>query len=183
MLIAQLSDVPQGCSNQGLVDSNALREILVGLRFPTSSFLATTMIERTCEGVLRPRVSAEPWSVALLHHPPFVCGIRTWTSTAISRRRNCGRSSSDSTTSRWCSAGTCTIDAQALGEYVVCACPSTATAIDLRLLTSAEPASHVGPRACMLHVWMNGNGWSVHTSQIGHFDGLIRSRDSTTKRL
>jgi len=62
---------------------------------------------------------------------------------------------------------------------VVCACPSTATEIDLRLLTSAEPASHVGPRACMLHVWDERNGWSVTPVRSATSTGLIRSRDST----
>ena len=43
--------------------------------------------------------------------------------------------------------------------------------IDLRLLTFAESASHVGPRACMLHVWAEWDGLVSHTSQIRHFEG------------
>jgi len=42
-VIAQLSDPShRDALTQGLVDSNALREISSGSRFPTSSFLATT---------------------------------------------------------------------------------------------------------------------------------------------
>jgi Icc protein len=54
---------------------------------------------------------------------------------------------------------------------VICACPSTATEIDLRLAASAQPSSHDGPRACMLHLWDERDGLISHTSQIGDFAG------------
>jgi 3',5'-cyclic-AMP phosphodiesterase len=111
-------------------------------------------------------------TLLMLHHPPFVCGIPYMDEyryfeegelrAVIERFDNvemvlCGHVHR-SMLKRW-------------ANTVVCACPSTATEIDLRLLTSAEPASHVGPRACMLHLWDERNGLVSHTSQIGHFEG------------
>jgi len=108
----------------------------------------------------------------MLHHPPFVSGIPYMDEyryfeegglrAVIERFDNvemvlCGHVHR-SMLKRW-------------ANTVVCACPSTATEIDLRLLTSAEPASHVGPRACMLHLWNERDGLVSHTSQIGHFEG------------
>jgi 3',5'-cyclic AMP phosphodiesterase CpdA len=111
-------------------------------------------------------------TLLMLHHPPFVCGIPYMDQyryfeegelrAVIERFDNvemvlCGHAHR-SMLKRW-------------ANTVVCACPSTATEIDPRLLTSAEPASHVGPRACMVHVWDERDGLVSHTSQIGHFEG------------
>lgn len=57
------------------------------------------------------------------------------------------------------------------GGTVVCACPSTTTEIALRLDPRARPQSHVGPRACMLHLFNETHGFVSHTSQIGRFAG------------
>jgi 3',5'-cyclic AMP phosphodiesterase CpdA len=108
----------------------------------------------------------------MLHHPPFVCGIsyldeyRYFEGAAlravIERFDNveivlCGHVHR-AMLRRW--AGT-----------VICSCPSTATEIDLRLVASAPPSSHDGPRAIMLHDWNEGDGLISHTSQIGGFAG------------
>lgn len=53
---------------------------------------------------------------------------------------------------------------------VICSSPSTTTQIDLKL-TDPQPSSHVGPRACMLHLWDADDGLISHTSHIGGFDG------------
>lgn len=53
---------------------------------------------------------------------------------------------------------------------VICASPSTTTQIDL-VLAGSQPSSHVGPRACMLHLWDDDHGLISHISHIGHFDG------------
>jgi 3',5'-cyclic AMP phosphodiesterase CpdA len=54
---------------------------------------------------------------------------------------------------------------------VACSCPSTTTEIDLQLNPLARPQSHVGPRACMLHLFDAGHGFVSHVSQIGKFAG------------
>lgn len=57
------------------------------------------------------------------------------------------------------------------GGTIVCACPSTATQIALRLRPDAEPASYAEPPACLLHCWRPGMPMITHTSYIGRFDG------------
>ncbi|TPG36946.1 phosphodiesterase [Mycolicibacterium hodleri] len=111
-------------------------------------------------------------TLIMLHHPPFVCGIPYMDEyryfdgdslRAVVERFNnvdvvlCGHVHR-SMSRRW-------------ARTVICACPSTATEIDLRLAASAPPASHDGPRACMLHLWTEGEGLISHTSQIGDFAG------------
>ena len=111
-------------------------------------------------------------TLVMLHHPPFVCGIpyldeyRYFDGAAlrgvIERFDNvelvlCGHVHR-AMLKRW--AGT-----------VICACPSTATQIDLALVASAQPSSHSGPRAFMLHLWDEHAGLISHTSQIGEFEG------------
>ena len=54
---------------------------------------------------------------------------------------------------------------------VAIACPSTATEIALRLDPQAQPASWLGPRACMLHLWDPQQGLVSHTSYIGRHPG------------
>ena len=50
--------------------------------------------------------------------------------------------------------------------------PSTATEIDLQLAADAQqPQSHMGPRACMLHLWDESHGLISHLSHIGVFAG------------
>lgn len=53
----------------------------------------------------------------------------------------------------------------------ICACPSTTTQIDLQLAPSAQPSSHAGPRAAMLHLWDERNGLISHATAIGDFAG------------
>ncbi|MET0703036.1 MAG: phosphodiesterase [Mycobacterium sp.] len=111
-------------------------------------------------------------TLLMLHHPPFSCGIPYMDQyryfdgdalAAVVRRFDnieivlCGHVHRSMLT-RW-------------ANTVVSSCPSTATEIDLRLLPSAESASHIGPRACMLHLWTERDGLVSHTSQIGDFDG------------
>jgi Icc protein len=111
-------------------------------------------------------------TLLMLHHPPFSCGIpymdeyRYFDGDAmgavVKQFDNieivlCGHVHRSMLT-RW-------------ANTVVSSCPSTATEIDLRLTPSAQPASHVGPRACMLHLWTERDGLVSHTSQIGDFDG------------
>jgi 3',5'-cyclic AMP phosphodiesterase CpdA len=111
-------------------------------------------------------------TLLMLHHPPFACGIpymdeyRYFDGDAlgavVKRFDNveivlCGHVHRSMLT-RW-------------ANTVVCACPSTVTEIDLRLADSAQPASHIGPRACMLHLWNERDGLVSHISQIGDFEG------------
>jgi 3',5'-cyclic AMP phosphodiesterase CpdA len=111
-------------------------------------------------------------TLLMLHHPPFACGIpyldeyRYFDGAALRavvRRFDnieivlCGHVHRSMLT-RW-------------ANTVVCACPSTTTEIDLRLAVDAQPASHIGPRACMVHLWTERDGLVSHTSQIGEFDG------------
>lgn len=115
--------------------------------------------------------TAKP-TLLMLHHPPFACGIpyldeyRYFDGDALGaivRRFDnieivlCGHVHRSMLT-RW-------------AKTVVCACPSTATEIDLRLAAAAQPGSHIGPRACMVHLWTEHDGLVSHTSQIGDFDG------------
>jgi 3',5'-cyclic-AMP phosphodiesterase len=111
-------------------------------------------------------------TVVMLHHPPFACGIpyldkymcrRPEQLAAVVARFDhvervlCGHVHR-SIQLRW--AGT-----------LVCACPSTATQIALRLTADAAPASYAEPPACLLHWWRPGTGMITHTSYIGRFDG------------
>ncbi len=111
-------------------------------------------------------------TLVMLHHPPFVSGIGYMDeyryfdgaelAAVVKQFDNieivlCGHVHRSMLT-RW-------------ANTVVCACPSTATEIDLQLAESAQPASHLGPRACMLHLWDPRHGLISHTSQIGDFDG------------
>jgi hypothetical protein len=57
------------------------------------------------------------------------------------------------------------------GEDLETAMPGTTTEIALRLDPRACPQSHVGPRACMLHLFDETHGFVSHTSQIGRFAG------------
>lgn len=111
-------------------------------------------------------------TLLMLHHPPFVSGIDFMDQyryfegadlrAVVERVDNveivlCGHVHR-SMLKRW-------------ANTVVCACPSTATEIDLSLTPSAEPSSHGGPRGCMLHLWDEREGLTSHTSQIGVFAG------------
>jgi 3',5'-cyclic AMP phosphodiesterase CpdA len=111
-------------------------------------------------------------TVVMLHHPPFVCGIpymdsyRYFEAAALERVLSgfgnvelvlCGHVHRPMLR-RW--AGS-----------VVCACPSTTTEIALRLAPDAQPASYLGPPACMLHLWDPAQGMLSHTSYIGAFEG------------
>jgi Icc protein len=111
-------------------------------------------------------------TMLMLHHPPFACGIPYMDeyryfegdqlAAVVKGFDNieivlCGHVHRSMLT-RW-------------ANTVVSACPSTATEIDLQLTASAQPASHLGPRACMLHLWTERGGLVSHTSQIGDFDG------------
>ena len=108
----------------------------------------------------------------IMHHPPFACGIpyldkymcrgASRLAGIISRFSNvervlCGHVHRPMQL-RW--AGT-----------IVCACPSTATQIALRLRPDAAPASYCEPPACLLHWWQPGTAMITHTSYIGRFDG------------
>jgi 3',5'-cyclic-AMP phosphodiesterase len=123
---------------------------------------------------LEATLSADPVkpTLLMLHHPPFSCGIPYMDQyryfegdamAAVVRRFDniemvlCGHVHRSMLT-RW-------------ANTVVCSCPSTATEIDLQLLPSAQSASHVGPRAAMLHLWTERDGLVSHTSQIGDYDG------------
>lgn len=111
-------------------------------------------------------------TLLVLHHPPFTSGIDVMDQyryvegaqlrAVVERATNveivlCGHVHRSMVT-RW-------------ANTVVCSCPSTATAIDLRLVASAPPSSHAAPRGCMLHLWDERHGLVSHTSQIGTFDG------------
>ena len=54
---------------------------------------------------------------------------------------------------------------------VVIPSPSPAPEIALRLDPKAQPASWMGPRACMLHLWDEAQGLVSHTSYIGSYPG------------
>lgn len=111
-------------------------------------------------------------TVVMLHHPPFVCGIPYMDTYRYLRPEPLARIISAfgnvhlvlcghvhrAMLRRW--AGT-----------VVCACPSTTTEIALQLAPDAQPASFMGPPACMLHLWDEAHGMVSHTSYIGSFPG------------
>ena len=111
-------------------------------------------------------------TVIIMHHPPFACGIpyldkymcrgAPRLAETVARFDNiervlCGHVHRPMQL-RW--AGT-----------IVCACPSTATQIALRLRPDAAPASYCEPPACLLHWWQPGTAMITHTSYIGRFDG------------
>jgi 3',5'-cyclic AMP phosphodiesterase CpdA len=111
-------------------------------------------------------------TVLMMHHPPFVTGIpyldrygcleSDKLASVVERFSNveivlCGHVHRPMLR-RW-------------GGTVVCACPSTTTEIALRLDPNATPQSHVGPRACMLHLFDEEHGFVSHASQIGEFLG------------
>ncbi|XAH23937.1 phosphodiesterase [Xylophilus sp. GW821-FHT01B05] len=123
---------------------------------------------------LQATLAADPGkpTVVMLHHPPFVSGIpymdsyRYFEAAALERVLRgfgnvelvlCGHVHRPMLR-RW--AGS-----------VVCACPSTTTEIALRLAPGAQPASYLGPPACMLHLWDPAQGMLSHTSYIGAFEG------------
>jgi 3',5'-cyclic-AMP phosphodiesterase len=54
---------------------------------------------------------------------------------------------------------------------IAIACPSTTTEIALQLRAESEPRSHLGPPACMLHLWSAAHGLVSHTSFIGNYPG------------
>jgi 3',5'-cyclic-AMP phosphodiesterase len=121
------------------------------------------------EGVLA-RDPSKP-TIVMLHHPPFVSGISYMDEyryfdgaqlrSVIERFGNieivlCGHVHRPMV-KRW-------------ANTVICTSPSTTTQIDLKL-ASSEPSSHVGPRACMLHLWDADHGLVSHSSHIGDVDG------------
>ncbi len=111
-------------------------------------------------------------TLLLMHHPPFLSGISyldgcryleddalaaVIRSTSNIEAVLCGHVHR-SMVRRW--AGT-----------IVIACPSTTTEIALRLGDQSEPASYLGPSACMLHLWNPRHGLVSHTSYIGQYPG------------
>lgn len=111
-------------------------------------------------------------TIVMLHHPPFVCGIpyldeyryfdEPSLQAVIQRSTNieivlCGHVHRPMV-KRW-------------ANTVVCACPSTATQIDLSLAATAAPSSHDGPRAYMLHSWDERAGLVSHTVHLGESRG------------
>jgi 3',5'-cyclic AMP phosphodiesterase CpdA len=111
-------------------------------------------------------------TIIMMHHPPFVTGIPYMDeygctesgrlAAVVERFSNiemlvCGHVHRQMLR-RW--AGT-----------VACSCPSTTSEIDLQLDPLAQPRSHVGPRACMLHLFRAEHGFVSHVSQIGKFAG------------
>ena len=112
-------------------------------------------------------------TIVKLHHPPFACGIPYMdayrhldagpVAAVLERHANvelvlCGQVHRPMMLRRW-------------ANTVACACPSTATEIDLRLQTAAAPRSHAGPRGVMLHLWDPDFGMVSHLSQVGSFAG------------
>ncbi len=57
------------------------------------------------------------------------------------------------------------------GNTLLCAAPSTATAIALRPFPDAEPASFIEPPGFLLHHWRPGVGTVTHAVSIGTFPG------------
>ena len=57
------------------------------------------------------------------------------------------------------------------GGTVVIASPSTATEIALQLDPKATPKSYLGPSACILHYWQEGQGLVSHLSYTGQHPG------------
>lgn len=111
-------------------------------------------------------------TLLMLHHPPFVCGIpyldeyryfeAAQLCSVIEPFDNiemvlCGHVHRPMV-KRW-------------ANTVVCASPSITTEIDLQWAPTAQPSSHVGPRAFMLHLWDQYEGVISHTSHIGDFAG------------
>lgn len=110
-------------------------------------------------------------AVVIMHHPPFACGIPYLDKYRLMRpdplaevlsrfdhveRVLCGHVHRP-IQMRW-------------GGTMVCACPSSATQIALRLRPDAKPASYLEPPACLLHLW-TPQGMVTHTSYIGGFAG------------
>jgi 3',5'-cyclic-AMP phosphodiesterase len=60
---------------------------------------------------------------------------------------------------------------QLWANSLVCACPSTATQVALRLSPDAAPGSYSEPAACLLHRWQPASGTITHLSYIGEFAG------------
>jgi 3',5'-cyclic AMP phosphodiesterase CpdA len=54
---------------------------------------------------------------------------------------------------------------------IVCAGPSTATEIALRLAPDAAPASYLGPRGFLLHRWTEADGLVSHVVDLGRYPG------------
>jgi 3',5'-cyclic AMP phosphodiesterase CpdA len=119
-------------------------------------------------------LAAEPAkpTLLMLHHPPFMTGIAYMDKYTlkeagalerlVAQHANievvvCGHVHRPMTR-RW-------------GGTVVCACPSTATEIDLQLRPGAPPQSHSGPRGCMLHHWSPNDGMLSHWVNIGRYQG------------
>ena len=59
------------------------------------------------------------------------------------------------------------------GGTIALTCPSTTTAIALRLAPDARPASFVEPPAFLLHEWRKGVGMVTHHVPIGRFPGPL----------
>lgn len=111
-------------------------------------------------------------TIVMLHHPPFACGIpyldayRYFDSASMAavlmqhtniERVLCGHVHRPMLR-RW-------------AHTVACACPSTATEIDLQWQAGAAPRSHDGPTGLMLHWWEPTLGMVSHLSQPGAFEG------------
>lgn len=59
------------------------------------------------------------------------------------------------------------------GGTLLCAAPSTATAIALRLEPGAEPASYLEPPGLLLHHWTAEAGMVTHLVPIGTYEGPL----------
>lgn len=111
-------------------------------------------------------------TIIIMHHPPFACGIPY-----LDKYRCLAPERLESVIRRFaniervlCGHVHRPIQAHWAGT-IVCACPSTATQIALRLRPDAAPASYGEPPAYLLHWWHPDNGMITHTNYIGQFAG------------
>ncbi|TAK77012.1 MAG: phosphodiesterase [Aquabacterium sp.] len=123
---------------------------------------------------LRRTLDADPRkpTIVALHHPPFVSGIPYMDEYRCFDAEALGAvlSGYDNIEAVLCGHVHRPIVRRWAGTVVI-ACPSTATEIALRLDPQAQPASWMGPRACMLHLWDEAQGLVSHTSYIGSYPG------------
>jgi Icc protein len=111
-------------------------------------------------------------TIVMLHHPPVACGIPYLDKYMCREAEALGAVLGNFPTVERILCGHVHRSFQQVwANTLVCACPSTATQIALRLAPEAAPASYSEPPSCLLHYWRPGTGMITHLSHIGQFQG------------
>lgn len=154
------------CVDHDPVRIVALDSCVAGAHHGFLDAAALDWLQTTLQG--RP----EQPTLIMLHHPPFESGI-PYMDTFMCR--DAGAFEAVVRKHSQVAAVLCghmhRLMMRRWGGTLAVSCPSTTTEIALRLAAQAEPASYLGPPACLLHRWDPAQGLVSHLSFIGSYPG------------